>query len=110
MQPRNHLTPREVQVACLVWEGHTNRELALYIVSHGGSNWPEAAPVPAEPAERALAHAATSGRYRWRLTFSSGRTNFPDRMASGFGPLFHKPGTHNLLGISALWSSLNTCV
>src|SRR5437879_11328440 len=25
MQPRNHLTPREVQVACLVWEGHTNR-------------------------------------------------------------------------------------
>ena len=92
MQPRNHLTPREVQVACLVWEGHTNREigvaigtteqvvknylrvvfdklgvwtrleLALYIVSHGGSNWPEAAPVPAEPAERALAHGATSGR------------------------------------------------
>ena len=90
MQPRNHLTPREVQVACLVWEGHTNREigvaigtteqvvknylrvvfdklgvwtrleLALYIVSHGGSNWPEATPVPAEPAERALAHAATA--------------------------------------------------
>src|SRR5207253_2618643 len=29
-----------------VW---TRLELALYIVSHGGSNWPEAAPVPAEP-------------------------------------------------------------
>ncbi len=68
-QPRNHLTPREVQVASLVWQGHTNRdiakhigtteqviknylrttfdklgvwsrlELALYIASHVGEQW-----------------------------------------------------------------------
>ena len=69
MQPRNRLTPREVQVATSVWEGLTNREiaqsigtteqviknylrvvfdklgvwsrleLALYIANHGGVNW-----------------------------------------------------------------------
>ncbi len=69
MQPRNRLTPREIQVASLVWEGMTNREigqnigtteqvvknylrvifdklgvwsrleLALYIANHGGENW-----------------------------------------------------------------------
>jgi len=69
MQPRNRLTPREVQVATFVWEGLTNREiaesigtteqviknylrvvfdkigvwsrleLALYIANHGGSKW-----------------------------------------------------------------------
>lgn len=69
MQPRNKLTPREIQVATLVWEGMTNREighnigtteqvvknylrvifdklgvwsrleLALYIANHGGENW-----------------------------------------------------------------------
>jgi DNA-binding NarL/FixJ family response regulator len=71
MQPRNRLTPREIQVADLVWEGCTNREiadaigtteqviknylrvvfdklgvwsrleLALYIANHGGINWRE---------------------------------------------------------------------
>ena len=71
MQPRNRLTPREIQVADLVWEGYTNREiadsigtteqvvknylrvvfdklgvwsrleLALYIANHGGVNWRE---------------------------------------------------------------------
>lgn len=69
MQPRDQLTPKEVQVATLVWEGHTNREiagmvgtteqvvknylrttfdklgvwsrleLALYVASHGGAHW-----------------------------------------------------------------------
>ena len=69
MQPRDQLTPKEVQVATLVWEGHTNREiagmvgtteqviknylrttfdklgvwsrleLALYVASHGGAEW-----------------------------------------------------------------------
>ena len=69
MQPRDQLTPKEVQVATLVWEGHTNREiagmvgtteqviknylrttfdklgvwsrleLALYEASHGGAEW-----------------------------------------------------------------------
>jgi DNA-binding NarL/FixJ family response regulator len=92
MQPRNHLTPREVQVACLVWEGLTNREigqqigtteqvvknylrvvfdklgvwtrleLALYIVSHGGSNWPSAVPVEVEQPDRVMAHPAVNTR------------------------------------------------
>ena len=69
MQPRNRLTPREIEVATLVWEGMTNREighnigtteqvvknylrvifdklgvwsrleLALYIANHGAENW-----------------------------------------------------------------------
>ena len=69
MQPRDQLTHKEIQVATLVWEGLTNREiakiigtteqvvknylrtafdklgvwsrleLALYIASHGGVNW-----------------------------------------------------------------------
>src|SRR5262249_49942338 len=69
MQPRQQLTYKEVQVAILVWEGLTNRdianrlatteqvvknylrntfdklgvwsrlELALYVASHGGSRW-----------------------------------------------------------------------
>jgi DNA-binding NarL/FixJ family response regulator len=69
MQPRNQLTPKEVQVATLVWEGLTNREiagmvgtteqviknylrttfdklgvwsrleLAMYVANHGGSGW-----------------------------------------------------------------------
>ncbi len=84
MMPRERLTPKEIQVAALVWQGLTNREigklmntteqviknhlrstfdklgvwsrleLAMYIASHGGSHWLE------EP-ERAVfeqAHAA----------------------------------------------------
>jgi DNA-binding NarL/FixJ family response regulator len=69
MQPRERLTARETQIATLVWEGLTNREianligtteqvvknylrntfdklgvwsrleLALYVASHGGANW-----------------------------------------------------------------------
>ena len=69
MQTRNRLTPREIEVAALVWEGMTNREigqsigtteqvvknylrvifdklgvwsrleLALYIANHGGEGW-----------------------------------------------------------------------
>jgi DNA-binding NarL/FixJ family response regulator len=69
MQPRDRLTAKEVQVAILVWEGLTNREiarsigtteqviknylrntfdklgvwsrleLALYVAGHGGENW-----------------------------------------------------------------------
>lgn len=69
MQPRDQLTQKEIQVATLVWEGLTNRdiakvigtseqvvknhlrttfdklgvwsrlELALYVASHGGVNW-----------------------------------------------------------------------
>jgi DNA-binding NarL/FixJ family response regulator len=69
MTPQEHLTPREIQVAVLVWEGLTNREigrilgtseqviknhlrstfdklgvwsrleLAMYVASHGGRSW-----------------------------------------------------------------------
>ena len=70
MTPRERLTPKEIQIAILVWEGLTNREigkivgtseqviknhlrsafdkvgvwsrleLAMYVASHGGKNWP----------------------------------------------------------------------
>ena len=69
MQPRDRLTSKEIQVATLVWQGLTNRdiasvlgtseqvvknylrtafdklgvwtrlELALYVASHGGASW-----------------------------------------------------------------------
>ena len=69
MTPRERLTPKEIQIAILVWEGLTNREigkivgtseqviknhlrsafdkvgvwsrleLAMYVASHGGRNW-----------------------------------------------------------------------
>jgi DNA-binding NarL/FixJ family response regulator len=72
MQPRERLTAKELQVAALVWEGLTNREiaraigtteqvvknylrntfdklgvwsrleLAIYVAGHGGSSWLEA--------------------------------------------------------------------
>jgi DNA-binding NarL/FixJ family response regulator len=71
MTPRDGLTAREIQVATMVWEGLTNREigslmgtseqvvknhlrstfdklgvwsrleLAMYVSSHGGKNWAE---------------------------------------------------------------------
>jgi len=78
MQPCNRLTAKEIQVAMLVWEGQTNREianvigtteqviknylrntfdklgvwsrleLALYVAAHGGVQWRE--PAPSTPA------------------------------------------------------------
>jgi DNA-binding NarL/FixJ family response regulator len=81
MTPRECLTPKEIQIAILVWEGLTNREigrtvgtteqviknhlrstfdklgvwsrleLAMYVASHGGKNWPDSegmsVPLPA---------------------------------------------------------------
>ena len=71
MQPRERLTAKEMQVAALVWEGQTNREiakaigtteqvvknylrntfdkpgvwsrleLAIYVARHGGKRWRE---------------------------------------------------------------------
>jgi DNA-binding NarL/FixJ family response regulator len=71
MTPREQLTPKEIQIATLVWEGMTNREigrivntteqviknhlrsifdklgvwsrleLAMYVASHGGQSWIE---------------------------------------------------------------------
>lgn len=70
MTPRERLTAKEIEIAILVWEGLTNREigkavgtteqviknhlrstfdkvgvwsrleLAMYVASHGGRNWP----------------------------------------------------------------------
>ncbi len=78
MPPRDQLTVKEAQVAFMVWEGMTNRdiaghlntteqviknylrntfdklgvwsrlELALYVASHGGTHWKNDL-VPAEP-------------------------------------------------------------
>jgi DNA-binding NarL/FixJ family response regulator len=85
MTPRERLTPKEIQVATLVWEGLTNREigkligtteqvvknhlrttfdklgvwsrleLAMYVASHGGSNWVEEGERPQLPLERVTA-------------------------------------------------------
>jgi DNA-binding NarL/FixJ family response regulator len=79
MQPRDQLTAKEAQVALMVWEGLTNRdiahrlntteqviknylrntfdklgvwsrlELALYVAGHGGSRWPEDITPAVEP-------------------------------------------------------------
>jgi DNA-binding NarL/FixJ family response regulator len=76
MTPRERLTPKEIQIAVLVWEGLTNREigriigtseqviknhlrstfdklgvwsrleLAMYVASHGGKNWPDSDNLP----------------------------------------------------------------
>jgi DNA-binding NarL/FixJ family response regulator len=76
MQPRDRLTPKELIVAGLVWQGLTNREiahslstteqvvknylritfdklglwsrleLALYVAAHGGANWRGMSPPP----------------------------------------------------------------
>jgi DNA-binding CsgD family transcriptional regulator len=80
MQPSDRLTAKEVQVAILVWEGQTNREiaqvmstteqviknylrstfdklgvwsrleLALYVAAHGGADWRGSADLPPHPA------------------------------------------------------------
>ena len=80
MQPRDRLTTKEIQVASLVWQGLTNKdiaavlgtseqvvknylrttfdklgvwtrlELALYVAGHGGANWAREFVRGAEPA------------------------------------------------------------
>ncbi len=80
MQPCDRLTAKEVQVAVLVWEGQTNREiasvigtteqviknylrntfdklgvwsrleLALYVAAHGGAHWRVPAALAPHPA------------------------------------------------------------
>ena len=81
MSPRDQLNQREIQVATMVWEGKTNPEisavlgsteqvvknqlrgifdklgvwsrleLALYVASHGGANWPSQREVAIDTAE-----------------------------------------------------------
>jgi DNA-binding NarL/FixJ family response regulator len=87
MQPRDRLTAKEMQIATLVWEGLTNREiavvigtteqvvknylrntfdklgvwsrleLALYVAGHGGANWTEELEILRENRELAVAVA-----------------------------------------------------
>ena len=87
MQPRDRLTAKETQIATLVWEGLTNREiagvigtteqvvknylrstfdklgvwsrleLALYVASHGGAHWTEELGMQREIRELAAAVA-----------------------------------------------------
>jgi len=77
MTPCERLTPKEIQIAILVWQGLTNREigrivgtseqviknhlrsafdkigvwsrleLAMYVATHGGKNWPSESEHPA---------------------------------------------------------------
>ena len=88
MQPRDRLTAREVQIATLVWEGLTNREiaglvgtteqvvknylrnafdklgvwsrleLALYVASHGGAGWTQELSLKDEGTTLASLHPA----------------------------------------------------
>ena len=81
MTPAERLTPKEIQISILVWEGLTNREiakiigtteqviknhlrsafdklgvwsrleLAMYVASHGGKNWPASEDTPAQFAQ-----------------------------------------------------------
>jgi DNA-binding NarL/FixJ family response regulator len=85
MMPRERLTPKEIRVASLVWQGLTNREigkligtteqviknhlrsafdklgvwsrleLAMYVASHGGKNWLEESDSTAFPMPQAAA-------------------------------------------------------
>jgi DNA-binding CsgD family transcriptional regulator len=91
MQPCDRLTAKEIQVATLVWEGQTNREignvigtteqviknylrntfdklgvwsrleLALYVAAHGGLHWRDPVVVLPQPATL-TAEAANSVR------------------------------------------------
>jgi DNA-binding NarL/FixJ family response regulator len=84
MTPSQHLTAKEVQIAILVWEGLTNREigkivgtseqviknhlrstfdklgvwsrleLAMYVASHGGKSWPPESALPGAPYDQAV--------------------------------------------------------
>lgn len=86
MTPREQLTPKEIQIASLVWEGLTNREisrivgtteqviknhlrstfdklgvwsrleLAMYVASHGGQAWVEPHPETVTLVEAVGAH------------------------------------------------------
>jgi DNA-binding NarL/FixJ family response regulator len=90
MPPRDRLTPREVQVALLVWQGLTNRdiagrmgtteqvvknylrgtfdklgvwsrlELAMYVAGHGGASWQETPPPAAMEPETLLPESETT--------------------------------------------------
>ena len=84
MTPRERLTPKEIQISILAWQGLTNREigrivgtseqviknhlrsafdkigvwsrleLAMYVASHGGKDWPSEAEHPGMPCRQAV--------------------------------------------------------
>jgi DNA-binding NarL/FixJ family response regulator len=84
MTPSERLTPKEIQIAILVWEGLTNREigkiigtseqviknhlrstfdklgvwsrleLAMYVACHGGKAWPPPVEHPVMPMRQAV--------------------------------------------------------
>ncbi len=84
MTPSQYLTAKEVQIAILVWQGLTNREigkivgtseqviknhlrtafdklgvwsrleLAMYVASHGGKDWPSESDCPGMPYDQAV--------------------------------------------------------
>jgi len=94
MQPRDRLTAKEIQVASLVWQGLTNKdiaavlgtseqvvknylrttfdklgvwtrlELALYVAGHGGANWQREFARGGEVAAESAAGAATGAATR----------------------------------------------
>jgi DNA-binding CsgD family transcriptional regulator len=100
MQPRDRLTVKEVQVATLVWQGLTNKdiaavlrtseqvvknylrttfdklgvwtrlELALYVASHGGTNWPAQ-----------IGRAIVSSTPVWNAAVAEEGVPFPDGQA-----------------------------
>ena len=97
MQPRERLTAKEMQVAVLVWEGQTNREiakaigtteqvvknylrntfdklgvwsrleLAIYVARHGGEKWRE------EPVTHPIASCLNWSLWRKRSTRPNSR-------------------------------------
>ena len=94
MQPRDRLTPKEAQVATLVWQGMSNKdiagilgtseqviknylrttfdklgvwtrlELALYVAAHGGHNWHTNLGIAGTFAGSSLAAAQAAGASR----------------------------------------------
>ena len=100
MQPRDRLTSKEIQVATLVWQGLTNRdiasdlgtseqvvknylrtafdklgvwtrlELALYVASHGGASW-----------HVELGLAPLPARGEWKASVTEDGVALPDRRA-----------------------------
>jgi DNA-binding NarL/FixJ family response regulator len=90
MMPRERLTPKEIQVTTLVWQGLTNREiskimatseqviknhlrstfdklgvwsrleLAMYVATHGGKAWPSGSGRPGVESEVERSKGATA--------------------------------------------------
>jgi len=97
MQPRDRLNAKEIQVATLVWQGLTNKdiaavlctseqvvknylrttfdklgvwtrlELALYVASHGGANW-----------RAQMREGAEAQQPGWRRAGDEGSVPYPD--------------------------------